>query len=74
MEGITTSTPAKIVDSWVVTLQKLKSSQGTTENIKQKTVKANTEKSYGIFNISYGVIVVDDDSDADKDWGKNKIR
>ena len=53
MESITTCTHAKIVDSWVGTLQKLKSTQGITENIEQKTVKANTEKSYEIFFIFF---------------------
>ena len=33
-----------------------------------KTVKANTEKSYVNFYIPNGDIVVDDDSDEDKDW------
>ena len=43
MESITTSTHAEIVDSWVVTLQKLKSTQGITEYIKQKESKQTQE-------------------------------
>ena len=34
--------------------------------------KANTEKSYGNFYISNGDIVVDENSDADKDWETTK--
>ena len=39
-----------------------------------KRVEANTGKSYENLIISNGDIVVDDDSDADEDWGKNKTR
>ena len=39
MESITTSANVEIVDSWVMTLQKMKNTQRITENIEQKGSK-----------------------------------
>ena len=47
MESITTH--AEIVDSWVVTLRKLKRTQGITENVEQKEVKQTQESPITIF-------------------------